>query len=296
VGRIAARRFEWFYVEPGRSLFALSDQEVMPVSGKTNGAGSLKITMVNARYLRLAALAGALSIVGWHGAEAQTSPPQTALPPVTIDAPQQRATQAKPAQREVRSSRGTRRHRAERRVAAQPAPPAVTPQALERIDGHVDGYVATRTGSGSKTNTPLRELPQTVNVITADQISEQKASARPCAIRRACWRKLMAGPRSSIPTRRFAAFSTVIDPYGLERIEVLKGPSSVLYGQTSLGGIVNMTTKRPTDTPFGEIQLQTGSFDRKQVAFDFGGPTDASKQLLYRFTGLVRDADTRSIS
>lgn len=258
-----------------------------------------------------------MSVVSWHGADAQTAAqPDTALPAVTIDAPRQRATQAKPAQREARSSRGTRRHRAERRVAAQPAPSPAAPQAAERIDGHVDGYVATRTGSGSKTNTPIRELPQTVNVITADQITEQGAQSVSQALRYTpgvlaetyggasqfdSYTQIrgfqadtyLDGQR--LPNGMSSTFwaSTVVDPYSLERIEVLKGPSSGLYGQTSLGGIVNMTTKRPTETPFGEVQLQGGSFDRKQVAFDFGGPTDASKQFLYRFTGLVRDADTQ---
>jgi iron complex outermembrane receptor protein len=87
--------------------------------------------------------------------------------------------------------------------------------------------------------------------------------------------------------------SSVVDPYGLERIEVLKGPSSGLYGQNSPGGLVNMISKRPMETPFHELQLQLGSFDRRQGAADFSGPVTENGNLLYRLTGLYRESDTQ---
>ncbi|WP_256657823.1 TonB-dependent receptor plug domain-containing protein [Pseudomonas sp. 2FG] len=58
------------------------------------------------------------------------------------------------------------------------------------------------------------------------------------------------------------------DPYTLERIEVLKGPSSMLYGQSSVGGIVNLVSKRPQAERQGQVQAQYGSFDRAQLAAD----------------------------
>jgi iron complex outermembrane receptor protein len=84
-----------------------------------------------------------------------------------------------------------------------------------------------------------------------------------------------------------------IEPYGLERIEAIKGPASVLYGQGSPSGIVNAITKRPTDVPFNEIQIQGGSFDRKQVNIDSSGKLDKDGQFLYRFTGMAREAGTQ---
>jgi iron complex outermembrane recepter protein len=84
-----------------------------------------------------------------------------------------------------------------------------------------------------------------------------------------------------------------IDPYGLQRIEVVKGPSSILYGSGPPSGIVNLVSKMPTAQQFGEIQVSGGDFDRKQAAFDIGGPADPQGQFLYRFTGLVRDAQTQ---
>lgn len=81
--------------------------------------------------------------------------------------------------------------------------------------------------------------------------------------------------------------------YTLDRIEVLKGPSSALYGQAELGGIVNVVTKRPQSTAAREVDVQVGSYDRKQVGMDFTGPLDAQGKLLYRLIALKRDSGTQ---
>lgn len=83
-----------------------------------------------------------------------------------------------------------------------------------------------------------------------------------------------------------------IETYGLERLEVLKGPSSGLYGQSEPGGLVNMVSKRPLDTPHFEVVGTTGSFDRLEGAFDVGGPVSTNPNLLYRVVGLARESDT----
>lgn len=83
------------------------------------------------------------------------------------------------------------------------------------------------------------------------------------------------------------------NPYALESIEVLKGPSSVLYGQGELGGIVNSVSKLPKDEQQGEIWAQYGSFNRKQLAFDVTGPATEDGKLLYRVVGLQRDSETQ---
>lgn len=81
--------------------------------------------------------------------------------------------------------------------------------------------------------------------------------------------------------------------YTLERIEVLKGPSSVQYGQAELGGIINVTSKLPQSAPAREIQMQIGSYNRKQVAMDFTGPVNPEGTLLYRLVALKRSSDTQ---
>lgn len=84
-----------------------------------------------------------------------------------------------------------------------------------------------------------------------------------------------------------------IEPYGMESIEVLKGPSSTLYGQSSPGGLVAMVSKRPTAVPVREAFITGGSFGRIQGGLDLGGPIDSNGQFLYRLTGLVRNSDTQ---
>lgn len=81
--------------------------------------------------------------------------------------------------------------------------------------------------------------------------------------------------------------------YALERIEVLKGPSSVLYGQSELGGIVNTLSKRPKAEQQGEIWAQAGSYDRAQLAADVTGSIDEDSQWLYRLVALQRDSGTQ---
>ena len=68
----------------------------------------------------------------------------------------------------------------------------------------------------------------------------------------------------------------VREPEAHLRLEVLHGPASVLYGQASPGGLVDMVSKRPTATPQNEVDAVFGSFKRFQGAFDIGGPIDTS--------------------
>ncbi|MEC7377942.1 MAG: TonB-dependent siderophore receptor [Pseudomonadota bacterium] len=92
----------------------------------------------------------------------------------------------------------------------------------------------------------------------------------------------------------YGSYNTVrTNVYALESIEVLKGPSSMLYGQGDLGGIINAVSKRPEPEQQGEIWAQYGSFDRKQLAVDVTGPLDDDGELLYRLIALGRDSDTQ---
>src|SRR5690606_33116784 len=79
-------------------------------------------------------------------------------------------------------------------------------------------------------------------------------------------------------------FSPVARPevYGLERVEVLRGPSSVLYGAGATGGIINAMSKRPGFRPSGEIGLQVGNFERRQLQGDVTGALGDSGSLAGR--------------
>src|SRR5690606_21348249 len=87
--------------------------------------------------------------------------------------------------------------------------------------------------------------------------------------------------------------NTRTDPFTLERLEVLKGPSSMLYGQSPVGGLINMVSKRPRDEQRTELQLQYGTHDRKQIAIDSTGPLNDEGTLLYRVVAIARDSQSQ---
>jgi iron complex outermembrane receptor protein len=189
----------------------------------------------------------------------------------------------------------------------------------ERASGPVNGYVARRSDSATKTDTPLIETPQSVTVVTRQQIDDQAAQSVSQALRYSAGvlaeTRLSSGRYDSAFIRGFggsggnAGFVNYLDglryqrgvnflvpsfePWGLERIEVIRGPASVIFGQVKPGGIVNMVSKRPKDEAHGEVQLQLGSYQRTQMAFDIGGPVNPEKTWLYRVVGLGRAADTQ---
>jgi iron complex outermembrane receptor protein len=189
----------------------------------------------------------------------------------------------------------------------------------ERANGPVNGYVARRSASATKTDTPLIETPQSVTVVTRDQMDDQGVQSVSQALRYSASvlgeTRLSTGRYDSVFIRGFGGAGSgagfvnnldglrllrgynflvpTIEPWGLERVEVLRGPASVVFGQVKPGGLINMISKRPRDVAHGEIQLQVGSFERRQLAFDFGGPVTADKTVLYRIVGLGRAADTQ---
>ncbi|SMF43551.1 iron complex outermembrane recepter protein [Tistlia consotensis] len=189
--------------------------------------------------------------------------------------------------------------------------PVVVEGSGETADGPVAGYVARRSATGTKTDTPLIETPQSVSVVGSEQIRRQQSQTIGEALRftpgilasqgfnRTDDGLYMRGFQindSSLYVNGLRSLSNIYDgttdPYQLERIEVLHGPASVLYGQSSPGGVVNMVTKLPTIDPLHEIEAQLGNDDRKQVATDHGGALDEAGQFSYRLTALVRDSGT----
>jgi len=176
-----------------------------------------------------------------------------------------------------------------------------------------EGYVAKSTRSATKTDTPLLEVPQSVSTVTQQQLEDRKPQNLQDALTYTPGVRIGAfgfDPRYDSFTIRGidVTYSGVfrdglrqlnspnglfrLEPYGLEAISILKGPASSIYGASSTGGIVDLITKRPTETPFHEIELQTGSYDRLQGNVDFSGPVNDSGSVLYRFTGVARNADT----
>jgi len=176
-----------------------------------------------------------------------------------------------------------------------------------------NGYVAQSGRAATKTRKPLNETAQSVSIITHQQLEDRKPQSLLDAL----------NYTSGINTSqygfdpRFDAFKirgidltytgvfkdglfqanspnglNRLEPYALEGISVLKGPAASLYGASSSGGIVDLISKRPTVDPIREIVLETGSFKRRQGAFDFSGAMNADNTVLGRLTGVVSKADT----
>ncbi|KQB57532.1 TonB-dependent siderophore receptor [Acidovorax sp. SD340] len=199
--------------------------------------------------------------------------------------------------------------------------PTVTVKAAaetETATGPVRGYVAKRSTTGTKTDTSIIETPQSISVLGRQEMEDRGALSVMEALR---YVPGVVGERAGVDTRGqedwlnlrgFSGFGTSLyqdglrmntdannytnqrsESYGLERVEVLRGPASVLYGKGDAGGIVNRVSKRPrTDAP-REVEVQFGNRNRRQLAADIGGAADEQGTVLYRVVGLGVAADTQ---
>lgn len=184
--------------------------------------------------------------------------------------------------------------------------------AKESAVSPVKGYNAKRSATGTKTDTPLRETPQSVSVVGTEQMRDQGVMTLQEAmryvpgvvsdshgldsrtdgllIRGTAPAQFLDGMRQNFNT---FFYGYRVDPFFMERIEALRGPSSVLFGQAPVGGIINSVSKRPQEEAGGEFTFEYGTFDFKQVKFDTTGELTKDGKWLYRLTGLMRSADTQ---
>lgn len=168
--------------------------------------------------------------------------------------------------------------------------------------------VAERATTATKTDTPLTETPQAISVVTSALFTDRGARNLQETLRYSAgvaadaWGLDTRADASTIRgldpvqyvdgMRKLYGFSPMARPevYGLERVEVLRGPSSVLYGAGATGGIINAMSKRPRFEDAGEVGLQVGNFDRYQLQGDLTGTLGESGNLAGRLVGVVRDS------
>jgi iron complex outermembrane recepter protein len=215
----------------------------------------------------------------------------------------------------IQKAKTTQRKKQQQKAAVRaPAPQTSQPPAAapETAYSNVKGYVAGRSSAGTKTDTPIREVPQSITVVTTDRMQDQGVTTVQDALRYIPG--VTADPygvdsrndavriRGSYPEWYLDGMRVVnswwngqrADPYTLSRVEVLRGPSSVLYGSSTTAGLINMVSKRPQEQELHEIGVQYGSFNRKQVQTDHTGKITADGQWLYRFVGIWRDSDMQT--
>ncbi len=192
----------------------------------------------------------------------------------------------------------------------QEQPSVETDEPIELVvTGEQDGYRVPNTTTGTRTDTPLRDIPQSIQIIPQQVLRDQRADLGSALLNAPSVRN--AAPTNfdsvRIQTRGFfsaPALDGIIpggfngarvnvgpDLTGIEKIEVLQGPSSVLFGSSSPGGTVNFITKQPLRDPYYFAEATVGSFNFYRGEIDLSGPLDDDKKVLYRLNASYRDQE-----
>ncbi|MEH2081242.1 MAG: TonB-dependent siderophore receptor [Nostoc sp.] len=168
------------------------------------------------------------------------------------------------------------------------------------VTGEQDGYRVRDSSTATKTDTPLRDIPQSIQVVPQQVLQDQQVRNPSEALRNVAGvsQGVNSGSRSGNATINIRGFdvafgdflrnglrdpgSNIFNLANIERIEVLKGPASVLFGQGSFGGLINYVTKQPLTEPYYSVEASAGSFNYYRGAADLTGPLNASKTVLYR--------------
>ena len=165
-----------------------------------------------------------------------------------------------------------------------------------------DDYFVPNATTATRTDTPLRDIPQSIQVVPREVFEDQQITRL---------EEALANVSSVVPSsgviaggdaqfnirgfeapilrdgfRRFSGFEDFPETVHLERVEVLKGPASILYGEIQPGGIINLVSKQPLSESYYESRLQIGDRARFRPQFDITGPLTSDERLLYRLNAL----------
>lgn len=194
---------------------------------------------------------------------------------------------------------------------ALPETAVIGVQNTESAWGPVEGYVATRTAAGSKTDTALVEAPRSISVATRQQMEDRNVQNLDDAVRympgivassygsdtRADWLRVRGFEPTQfldgLPLPKGTYANPKQETWNLDRLALLRGPASSVYGQTPPGGLLDMVSRRPSAEDSHEIQLQYGSDNQRQINFASTGKIDDEGQFLYSLSGVVRDSGTQ---
>lgn len=178
-------------------------------------------------------------------------------------------------------------------------------------------FVATESGTAGKLAVPLVETSASVSVVGANEIAE-RGGAKNIGDAIAYTPGIWVDPSfnltsdSGFTIRGFGSWGAnyldglrigtgetrtggqpAIEPYGMERIEVLRGPASVLYGMVVPGGLVNTVSKRPTFSNDREVMVSYGSYDQLRGAFDLNGVIGDGSSLGWRLVSFGQTSNTQ---
>jgi catecholate siderophore receptor len=250
---------------------------------------------------------GALGVLSLTEAQAQTAPQQgqaeSQLPPIQITAPEaKRRASSAPAQQRADRAGQRRRTQAARHPEPQAAPKAFGVSQDART-GTV-GVYANSTSSATKTNTPLVDIPQSVAVVTKDFIRDQSFQSLTDVTRYVPGVAIHQGEgnRDELVIRGVDSSANFFvngfrddvqyfrDPYNTQSLEILKGPSALIFGRGAGGGLVNRTLKEADGTRVYEATMQTGSYGDRRVSLDAGQAIN--ENVAVRLNAFYEGSDT----
>ncbi|MEH2184028.1 TonB-dependent receptor domain-containing protein [Nostoc sp.] len=175
------------------------------------------------------------------------------------------------------------------------------------VTGEQDGYRVPDASTATRTDTLIRDIPASIQIIPRQLIEDRAVTNLTDVLQNTSGVNAVnfTGNNTNTYLRGFSGSNTFFrnsspvlnffDNFNLdnlERIEVLKGPASVLFGQGNPGGIINLVTKKPLSKPYYNLSFQAGSFSYYHPSFDISGPLNPEKTLLYRFIGSYDRADS----
>ncbi|ALB71801.1 ferrichrome porin FhuA [Cronobacter muytjensii] len=191
--------------------------------------------------------------------------------------------------------------------------------AQESAWGPAPTIAAKRSATATKTDAPIEKTPQSVSVVTREEMDIHQAQSVKEAL--GYTPGVVVSNRGASTTYDFVSIrgftsvglsqnnyldgmklqgnfynDAVIDPYMLERVELMRGPTSVLYGKSNPGGIIAMVSKRPTTEPLREVQFKMGTDNLYQTGFDFSDAIDDNGEFSYRLTGVARSNDQQQVN
>ncbi|MBE9156978.1 TonB-dependent siderophore receptor [Nodosilinea sp. LEGE 06152] len=173
-----------------------------------------------------------------------------------------------------------------------------------------EGYNPSSATTATRTDTPLRDIPQSIQVVPQQVLQDQQAYRLDEALRNVPGvTRAFSGPFSvsTFTIRGFTANENsgnnflrnglpdptaggVLELPGIEQVEVLRGPASVLFGFGNPGGTINLVTKQPLSEPFYEVEATIGNYDFYRGAIDLSGPLNDSGTVLYRLNSSYRNS------
>jgi len=187
--------------------------------------------------------------------------------------------------------------------------PSAFAQSAETEDRSDIVVTATTATTGTKTDTPILRIPQAIEVLTTEEIQDRGGqNIREALLYTAGVSSATGGDDSRGDFNRIRGHESVlyvdglkrnygfvfmprVDINTLERVEVLIGPASVLYGSGSASGVTNLQSKRPQFEFGGSASVSYGTFDRKEAVVDVTGPL--GDDVAVRLVGVLRDSDSR---